>query len=66
MCVTLNTVHHVDKFLSDLEESTLEARKEGAVGKTKGTAAIYGTTNNLPAGPVKDLLRVFIDLLLVP
>jgi sphinganine-1-phosphate aldolase len=65
ICVTLNTVDHVDKFLSDLEESALKTRKEGAVGKTKGTAAIYGTTNSLPAGPVKDLLRVFTDMTLV-
>lgn len=64
ICVTLNTVHHVDTFLSDLQESTQEARKEGALGKTKGTAAIYGTTNKFPAGPVKDLLRVFTDMTL--
>jgi sphinganine-1-phosphate aldolase len=66
MCVTLNTVAHVDAFLLDLEASIGEARTEGAVGQTKGTAAIYGTTSSLPAGPVNALLRVFTDVSSLP
>jgi hypothetical protein len=30
----------------------------------EGTAAIYGMTSALPAGPVKELLKVYNDVIL--
>jgi hypothetical protein len=58
----LNTIRHVDISIIDLEELIEDVRKEGSSGKRKGTAGVYGTTNSLPAGPVKDLLCVYTDV----
>lgn len=66
ICVTLNTVAKADKFVSDLFDSVNDTRKEGAIGKTKGSAAIYGMSGSLPAGPVNELLCCYTDMTLTP
>ena len=42
VCVTLQMVPHVDRFLKDLEESVEKASSEGKEGLTKGSAGVYG------------------------
>jgi sphinganine-1-phosphate aldolase len=66
ICVTLNTVPNADKFVEDLKASVDDTRKEGAIGKTKGSAAIYGASGSMPAGPVNELLRCYTDMTLTP
>lgn len=66
LCVTLNTVPYVDNFIADLRSSVEEVRIEGPSAKDTGNAAIYGMANNVPAGPVNELLRSFTDVTLAP
>jgi len=66
ICVTLAFVAVVDTFLKDLREAVAEVRKEGPGGKKTGIAAIYGKAGSLPAGPVNEILRCFVDLALTP
>jgi sphinganine-1-phosphate aldolase len=42
VCVTLRLCDQVGPFLSDLKLSVDDARREGADGRSKGTAGIYG------------------------
>lgn len=64
VCVTLSFVTAVDTFLKELREAVAEVRKEGAGAKKSGDAAIYGMAGSLPAGPVNEMFRCFIDLAL--
>lgn len=64
ICVTLNTVDHVDSFLNDLKivvrrclDITNNGKSHGA-----GSAAIYGMTGTLPKGPVNDLVKAYTDI----
>ena len=64
LCVTLNSAPNADRFVSDLAVSVQETRKEGAIGKTKGSAAIYGAVDKLPTGPADEMLRAYTDMTL--
>jgi sphinganine-1-phosphate aldolase len=66
LCVTMNTIPYVDKFINDLRDSVDEVRKEGPGAKKSGSAAMYGMAGSFPAGPVNELLRIFIDQTLTP
>ena len=66
LCVTMNTIPHVQDFIDDLRESVEEVRKEGPAAKKSGSAAIYGMAGSFPAGPVDELLKCFTDQTLAP
>jgi sphinganine-1-phosphate aldolase len=66
LCVTMNTIPYVDKFISDLRDSVDEVQKEGPDVKRSGSAAMYGMAGSLPAGPVNEILRIFTDQTLTP
>lgn len=38
--------------------------KDGTEQKKEGNAAIYGMAATLPAGPVNDMLRTYMDVVL--
>jgi glutamate/tyrosine decarboxylase-like PLP-dependent enzyme len=68
LCVTSCHVGLVDSFLADLAASVVEATgsgsgSAGAEGGS-GSAAVYGATASLPAGPINELLRVYNDVVL--
>lgn len=63
LCVTLRHVDDavVERFLADLEQSALEARRSNGAA---GMAPIYGLAATLPLrGAVADLLKRYVDLL---
>jgi sphinganine-1-phosphate aldolase len=64
ICVTMNTIPYIQDFINDLGDSVAEVRKEGPAAKKSGPAAIYGMAGGLPAGPVDELMKSFIDELL--
>jgi sphinganine-1-phosphate aldolase len=67
LCVTLRHTEPgvVERFLSDLAESVIDARR--ATRKTPGMAPVYGLAATLPVrGAVADLLRRYVDLLYKP
>lgn len=66
LCVTMNTIPHVQDFIDDLRDSVQEVRKEGPAAKKSGSAAIYGMAGSFPAGPVDELLKCFTDQTLTP
>lgn len=66
LCVTVNTIPHVQVFINDLRDSVEEVREEGPAAKASGSAAIYGMAGNFPAGPVDVLLKCFTDQTLAP
>jgi sphinganine-1-phosphate aldolase len=66
LCVTLNFIPRVSKFIDDLRDSVDEVRKEGPGAKQSGSAAIYGMAGSFPAGPVNEMLRIFTDQTLTP
>lgn len=52
-------------LLACLFISVEEVLAQSKLGQLKeGTAAIYGMTSALPAGPVKELLKVYNDVIL--
>lgn len=64
LCVTLKTVDYKSKFINDLDKSVTELLKNPTEKKEGGSAAIYGATGNMPAGPVNELLKVYTDVTL--
>jgi len=70
ICVTLQTVRHKDKFVTDLRDAVkgcTTAGTGGGGGGTKkadggGSAAIYGMAGSMPAGPVNELLKAYMDI----
>ncbi len=62
ICCTVAHVGRGEQFLADLRASVQEVLDNpDAVG---GTAAIYGLTSALHAGPVNELLKVYNDVVL--
>jgi len=49
-------------LLDDLKKSVAEVKSDPM--KKSGTAAIYGMTSSLPAGPVNDMLKIYNDVVL--
>lgn len=45
-------------------EVLAEVQKGGKQKKADGNAAIYGMASTLPAGPVNDMLRTYMDVVL--
>jgi len=69
LCVTLQTVPHADKFVSELQSVVQEIKLEGNQGnegKKEGNAAVYGLAGSLPPGPVASLLKIYTDATLTP
>jgi len=72
VCVTLNVCSVAENLLQDLKETVQEVYKEAAAAgggtklKKKGSAAIYGMSGSLPAGPVNEVLKCYNDLSLSP
>jgi hypothetical protein len=60
----MNTVPHVQDFVNDLNDSVAQVKLEGPAAKKSGSAAIYGMAGALPAGPVDELMKSFIDEML--
>ena len=52
------------KFISDLKKSIEELLRNPTEKKEGGSAAIYGATGSMPAGPVNELLKVYTDVTL--
>jgi sphinganine-1-phosphate aldolase len=66
LCVTRCHVGKDKLFLDDLRavtEEVIRIQDEGGQ-PAEGSAAIYGMTGGLPAGPVVELLREYNDCLL--
>jgi len=66
ICVTANVVPKVNELIRDLKVAVAQVKKEGASGRKKGTAGIYGTAGSVPAGAIEPTLRAFTDLTLAP
>mmetsp|Transcript_21233 Transcript_21233/g.36243 ORF Transcript_21233/g.36243 Transcript_21233/m.36243 type:complete len:270 (-) Transcript_21233:803-1612(-) len=62
--MTLNTVPKIDQFLADLGTAVKLTRKEGADGKSMGSAKIYGAVGKMPSGPAGEMLKAFTDMTL--
>lgn len=62
ICVTASHVGNEEALLSDLRKSVEEVKNDPS--KKSGTAAIYGMTSSLPAGPVNDMLKIYNDVVL--
>jgi hypothetical protein len=63
ICVTLRHAGTIDQFLADLRVSVEVAKENPELGE-KGNAAIYGLTSSLPGGPVKEILKIYNDVVL--
>lgn len=67
LCCTRCTTGRDAEFLGDLKGVVAEVAQLTAAGETaqiSGSAAIYGLTSSLPAGPVIALLREYNDCIL--
>jgi len=63
LCLTMRTVQSVDRFLKDLEECTeLVLQNPGKV--EGGNAPVYGMAAAMPAGPIKEMLETYTDVVL--
>jgi len=67
LCVTLKTVSFASEFVEELRECVEEVQKKGdGGGKKGGNAALYGMAGSLPAGPLDDLSKCYLDVILSP
>lgn len=64
LCVTLRTVEHKEKFIRDLKRAVKKLLLNPVDKKEGGSAAIYGATGNMPAGPVNEILKLYTDVTL--
>jgi|AntRauTorckE5430_2_1112549.scaffolds.fasta_scaffold18875_1 sphinganine-1-phosphate aldolase len=64
LCVTLKTVDHKDDFITNLENVVKDLLLNPTEKKEGSSAAIYGATGAMPAGPVNELLKVYTDVTL--
>jgi sphinganine-1-phosphate aldolase len=64
LCVTLKTVEYKSKFISDLKKCVDDLLRNPKEKKEGSSAAIYGATGSMPAGPVNELLKVYTDVTL--
>lgn len=64
LCVTLKTVEHKEKFVRDLRSSVETLIQNPIEQKEGSSAAIYGATGSMPAGPVNELLKVYTEVTL--
>mmetsp|Transcript_17876 Transcript_17876/g.23835 ORF Transcript_17876/g.23835 Transcript_17876/m.23835 type:complete len:108 (+) Transcript_17876:349-672(+) len=67
LCVTLKTVSFASEFVKELRECVEEVQKKGdGGGKKGGNAALYGMAGSLPAGPLDDMCKCYLDVILSP
>lgn len=65
ICVTLPVVPNADRFITDVRECTLECLNDpNPTGKDDGHGRVYGAASALPAGPVKDVLNTYTNVVL--
>ena len=66
VCVTVTHVGHAQTLLNDLNECVLSVKNNSNNGNSKknGSAAIYGMTTALPAGPINEILKIYNDVVL--
>ena len=69
LCVTIPVAEKADRFVYDLTQVVNELlqndKNETAKGES-GTAAMYGKVGSLPTGPVSELLKSYLDIMLTP
>lgn len=63
LCVTHAHINVVDTFLADVNEAVEFVLKHPELSK-HGSAAVYGMTSSIPSGPVKDILKIYNDVVL--
>lgn len=64
LCCTVCHVGREELFLTDLKLAVLEVAAQPADAKKFGKAAVYGMASSLPAGPIKEMLKVYNDVVL--
>ncbi len=66
ICVTVTHVGHAQKLLQDLNDCVLSIKNNSKNGnaKSNSSAAIYGMTTALPAGPINEILKIYNDVVL--
>jgi glutamate/tyrosine decarboxylase-like PLP-dependent enzyme len=66
ICVTVTHVGHAHKLLQDLNDCVLSIKNNSKNGnaKSNSSAAIYGMTTALPAGPINEILKIYNDVVL--
>ena len=66
LCVTVMT--NKEEFVNDLRQVVSELAVQGLNNKSEegGTAAIYGMAGSMPAGPVNEILKAYLDVTLAP
>lgn len=64
LCVTLNTVGHEERFITDLKNTVDDLLANPPQNREGSSAAIYGATGSMPPGPVNELLKVYTDVTL--
>jgi hypothetical protein len=57
-------VDHKDDFITNLENVVKDLLLNPTEKKEGSSAAIYGATGAMPAGPVNELLKVYTDVTL--
>lgn len=63
ICCTLRHVGVEVNFVSDLKASVAYVLEHPELCR-KGSAAVYGMTSALPAGPVREILKLYNDVVL--
>lgn len=67
LCVTVKT--NGEEFVRDLNkvvEELIMRKEDGEKSKSGGSAAVYGMAGSLPAGPVNEILKCYMDVTLSP
>ena len=63
LCCTYRHIGLEQVFISHVAEAVAHCVAHPELNK-KGDAAVYGMTSSLPPGPVKEILRVYNDVVL--
>ena len=63
LCVTHAHVGVEEVFLTDVREAVSFVLDHPELSK-HGNAAVYGMTSSIPSGPVKDILKIYNDVVL--
>ena len=69
ICITRCHLGHDGDFIADLKDAVAHIAtltEAGNTAEVTGSAAIYGMTGSLPAGPVLALLKEYNDVILSP
>ena len=63
LCCTYQTVGKESLILAHIQEAVAHVQAHPELNRS-GNAAVYGMTTSLPPGPVKDILKVYNDVVL--